>query len=296
MKNVAAISNKVEDAAALLKNVGAHKSLPKIKMNFDGLVSRDGFMEYKKACQARYETVRDAISLFDDLMRTVKVKDSAADNLNRKFAREFLTVDGGAECSNLVSYCDGQIAKAKKGIELTDAIVAYESIRKKVKDIEARDLKAWELVDKLNATRDYAEYLRIRQELIRDFSEFAQLRSFIGLNVISLEDANAAYTVSTGYFGLSKKSVRYHFVGVIRLMPGEPNKVHIAIDNSKITASADLYLLTKYSRSGYSSVTEKLFIQQSGRGKYYRVNNVSYDGCQGTPLFVKDEHYVGGGK
>ena len=79
-------------------------------------------------------------------------------------------------------------------------------------------------------------------------------------------------------------------------MPGEPNKVHIAIDNSKITASADLYLLTKYSRSGYSSVTEKLFIQRSGRGKYYRVNNVSYDGCQGTPLFVKDEHYVGGGK
>jgi len=296
IKNITIVSNAVEGVAILLRNEGASKMLPTIKTKFDTLAALDGFLDYTKACKAHYETVRDSISLFVDLMRDVALKDSEADCLNRKFALEFLTVEGGAECSNLVFFCEGQIAKAKGVVGLTDAISAYETIRKKVKDLEDRDIRAWNLVDKLNETRDYAEYLRIRQELIRDFSGFAQLRSFARLNVLSLEDANAVHKVSTGSYWSSKKSVRYHFVGLIRLMPGEPKKVHIAIDNTKITASADLYCLTRYGSSAYSSVTEKLLIQQSGRGKYYRMDNVNYDGYQGVPLFVKEEHYMGGGK
>lgn len=293
MKSIANVSNSVERIAADMCAKGAYDGLRGLNARFKEIESEKDFSSYSKVCASQYEAVRSSLSLFEELMSGVTVKESAADRLKRKFSLEFLTEEAGVECSNLVAFCDKEIERAKRAGNLTDAVDAYEAIRKKITDLESRDARGWTLVNRLNNTRDYAEYIKVREELVRDYGGYAQLKQFKDLNVVSLEDALKTYKISTGSFWGTQKGVKYYFVGVIRLMPGEPKKVHVSIDNAKISPDANLIALIKNRYAAYGSIQPKTLIQQSGRGKYYRVDNVNYELYQGVPLFVTDDQYTG---
>lgn len=288
LKDVETVSNVVEQVATAMKDVGAYATLSQLKSRLKGLSGQAGFPEYMLRGQARYEAVNSSLNAFQELMEEAGGKESLADSLDKKYSRDFMTAEGMTECSNLVAFCDSAISRATSG-QLADAVKAYKSIRGKAVQISARDLRARRLVEKVNTAGSYAEYLNSRDELIRNFGEYAQLKSFVELPLITLSDANKTHTIPTDNYLLPKR-VRYHYVGVICLTPGEYGKVRVAVDKTKLAHYALLLALDKDARN---AIRPRTLIEMMNEGRYYLMKSVrNYDLYQGVPLFVTDDEYV----
>ena len=79
------------------------------------------------------------------------------------------------------------------------------------------------------------------------------------------------------------------------MSPEDPSKTLISVDKRGIGNEAEIYALktTRYPCQGRTTLVPELLIRVGEAGKYYKVDGVDYSDRQGTPLFVKSEHYKG---
>ena len=104
---------------------------------------------------------------------------------------------------------------------------------------------------------------------------------------------NRKYKVGGGSTSGGTKTYRYYFVGVIELTPEDPSRTLITVAKDKVKREAKIYALKKTYSAGKAMVSPECLITVGGAGKYYKVDGVDYSNRQGTPLFVRSEHYLG---
>lgn len=292
-KEVSAISNAVISVSAEMKATSALKDFDSWVKEFNAISEMPGFDGYREMpCYVNYEILADDYRLFASLKDKTVANFAEARRLDEKFKSEFMTVDAGTECSNVVASCELVLssAKSKSWPALAEASQRVVDL---VDKINARDKRCWSLIDKLNEATDYASYLSANKKLVRDFGQFSQLRHMCGLCNLEPEDLKRSYKIMDQYTWGREKTYRYHYVGLVSLKPHDPTKTAIDVRPNTTTYSADLYALRK-TPSGDISATK--FVRQQGQGKFYKVTGVDDSGAQGMPLFVRSEHYTGKGE
>ena len=290
-QEVGAISNAVIVISENLKKSTAMKDFPSLSTAYFRIKDMPGFDEYGKLpCHEEYDRLSEAMRAFEELKQGVSEKSADAKRLDEKFSKEFMTVESGVECSNIVSYCEAalKVSKEKGWISLSDASQQTKDL---IERINARDKRCWSLVDQLNGATDFPGYSKARTSLIKEFGRFKQLEHLNALCDIEPKDLNRAYKETSSSWLGRAKDYKYHFVGVIRLEPESPSNATVHIGPRKTTYSADLYVLEKSSAGDH--VTARKFLSQQSPGMYYKVSGVDYSRIQGMPLFVRSEHYVG---
>ena len=289
-QEVVAISNAVVSVSEELKKPTALKDFLACSAEYLMIKDMPGFDEYGKLpCHRDYMRLSEDFKVFEELKQRSANKLIEARRLDEKFSREFITEEGGMACSNVMSCCMASIKTANlHGWPSLSG--ANEMIRKLVEKILARDLRCWALVDKVNASSDYAGYLKARTELIKEFGHFDQFKHLGTLCDIEPNDLDRVYKLGSNSWWGQPKSYKYHFVGLISLHPESPSNVNVYVLPGSTTHSADLYTLMKSSSGSVSSIR---LISQQGPTKFYKVSGVDYSNYQGAPLFVRSEHFAG---
>lgn len=292
LQNVLTISNTVYSVSKQLRKTTAVKDFQSTLDAYNSIKNMAGFDAYcKYPCYREYVRLSDDIGVFGGLVKDTADKLVEVTNLDKKFSREFLTLEGASECSNIVVYCEATITTAneKHWVAIAEA---NGKIKKQVERIRERDARCWNLVNKMNDATSYVDYLSARTELTKSFGQFTQLKHLNGLCTVAPSDLERTYNNNkSSWFAWGEESAyKYHYVGVICVYPDEPTAARIRIRPGTIRDNSDIYALSK-SSSGL--VSAELIITQVERGKYYRVDGVDYSNRQGTPLFVRSEDYLG---
>ena len=290
-KSVLVVSNGVEQLCAMLRSQDGFDVAQALPAKRDKLRNEIGYEQYCKENGGRFEGMSAAIEQFQAMKSDSDEKMREARRLDEQFKKEFMTVEAGVTCSNLITACKAGIEKAKRLGEWKAPLAAYAAIKQIVDGIQSRDVRCWNLVDELNGATTYTRYLGAKNALVKEYGDFAQLSHLASLGEVTSKDAESYFKSPRKSFWGGEDKYRYHFVGVVRLSPEEEQKVYINVNNkSQVTSRADLYTLLPGSGGGVSS---KLLVQQADN-KYYKVDGVDYGGCQGAPLFVRSEHFIRG--
>lgn len=289
-KSLVTVSNGVEQIFMTIRSPGGFKAVAEFPVKRKALQEEVGHGQYCEQHPGRFEELIASMDQYAAMKADVEEKKKEADALAEQFKREFMTVEAGTICSNLIIACDAGVVKANRLGGWADPIEAYNAVKKTVDGIQARDLRCWNLVDQLNGATTYEEYLLAKNALVKEYGTLTQLKHLANHGKLSVADAARYFKFPRRSYWGGDDKYRYHFVGVIRLAPEDTQSVCINVNNkAKVTNRADLYTLTPGRNSTVAS--EKL-IQQSDN-KYYRVDGVNYTGCQGAPLFVRSEHFTG---
>ena len=290
-KSVDALSNGVARIQKTIKGAGGFAHISEMKSQVAEMKVAVGFDKYSAENPTTFIELDLSLSDLESFKDDIVKKKQDAEELAAQFKNEFMTIDAGNSCSNLLAACDEGIAKARQKGGWHDPIAGYQGVKRIIDGMQARDLACWNLIDKLNGSRTYADYLSAREDLLDKFGEYPQVKGLRNVGKVSVADSYKSFRSSQRSYWGGNNTYKFHFVGVIRLAPDNPASTYIDVNNkSKVTAKADLYTLLP---GASSSVASKLLIQQVDGSKYYKVDNVDYTDRQGTPLFVKSEHYRG---
>lgn len=289
-KSLMAVSNGVEHIFMTIRSSGGFKAVAEFPAKRKALQEEVGYGQYCKLCPRRFEELSESMDQYAAMKADAEKKKKEADALAEQFKGEFMTVEAGTICSNLIVACDAGVAKANRLGGWVDPIDAYTAVKKTVDGIQARDLRCWNLVDRLNGATTYEDYLLAKNALVKEYGGLTQLKHLVNHGNLSVADVGGYFKSPRKSFWGGDNKYRYHFVGVVRLVPEDAQSICINVNNRKlVTSRADLYTLTP---GRNLAVASELLIQQRDN-KYYGVYGVDYTGCQGAPLFVRSEHFTG---
>lgn len=289
-QEVGLISNAVISVSGELKKPTALKDFPIWSSEYLKIKDMSGFDEYGKLpCHDDYLRLSEDVQAFEKLKLGTADKLVEARRLDEKFSKEFMTEEAGTACSNIMSYCEAslKVARSKGWCALSEE---NKLIMKIIENIYDRDLRYWSLVYKVNTATDYAEYFKARTELIRDIGHFDQFKHLVSLSIPTPGDLGQSYSAREYSRWGRLGNYKYYFIGMIRIHPESPSRTAIYVSPGTTTDNADLYTLWK-STSG--EVSSMKIISKKGPRKFSEVTGVDYSNCQGMPLFVRAEHYLG---
>ena len=268
---IVAISNEVRSVAATLRAMKSIDDFSGITNRFEAIARMPRFEKFfETPSMSEYDALADDVRSLC-MMQDVLLRDRQQVAAFVEKARTSLLLrDDRTICSNVVSECTAVVSA-------TNAwpvwVTAFKEMKDKVDVVVARDDCCRGLIAKLNATRDYAAYLSVRNVLLAEFGELRQLAPFKSLPIVPAEH------------------VRLRFAGVIRLDPDSVSVVYVDVDNDKLASPADLYC---YAVSESGELAPFCFFQLDGSKVYMTLDkNFDYTCWQGAPLFVSEAQYLG---
>ncbi len=286
---VLSVSNAVISVAGELKGMKAIDDFDGVTNRFAAIGKMPGFEKYSGTpARSEYDALEGDVKLLRTVQSAYVGDLKRAEEIVGQTKTSLLMEDGRAVCSNLVAECASFAVSTANWPAWS---MAFKRLKEQVDAVVAKDARCRGLIAKLNASRDYSEYLEARKTLLAEFGGLKQFRAFKNVYAVSPEQLAKEYEMKTSWYR-SNERYRFHFVGVIRLNLDNPASVYVDVAKSEISANANLYC---FALSQNEKTTPFRFFYQSGIGRYYKAFDESFDySCwQGAPLFVRTDQYKG---